>query len=66
MIQKLQKKEHNEIIKNQFNRDIIANFKTYNYLEEKRSKRFGDYFEPRKKILCSTNDKSFSNPKRQE
>lgn len=41
---------HHEIVKNQFNSDIISNFKTYDYLDEKRATKFGEYFLPRTKI----------------
>lgn len=41
---------HNEIVKNQFDSNIIQNFKTYDYLDDKRSMKFGDYFKPKNSI----------------
>ena len=34
-------------MKNQFESNIIQGFKTYDYLGDKRSMKFGDYYKPK-------------------
>lgn len=38
---------HHEVVKNQFESNIIQGFKTYDYLGDKRSMKFGDYYKPK-------------------
>lgn len=41
---------HDEIVKTQFNSDLISGFKTYKYLKEMQAEKFDNYFSPTKDI----------------
>lgn len=55
---------HHEIVKNQFESSIIQNFKTYDYLDEKRSMKYGNYYLPKNTIQNSWQEINISRTKR--